>query len=241
MLKRATATLSGSSSTAAYISFLPPVVHHDRQCWTISGRQGSESGGFDPCQPGGGHRAATFQATEAAACYSFVDPPVVQPVLIAEQHALEPFEVFVPAAGFVRGIRDQFDRRDAPFFALRRVVDGPVSKTGLAAGCLNRLIERFIDLLAVEHALGYPMLKPVLAFECHRRIRIRHARQFLSAVQQQRQFVPRVDQVWRLIGWSPSEQADLQILGIQLRCIETDIECRNDGCELFIIQKVSFL
>jgi hypothetical protein len=50
-----------------------------------------------------------------------------------------------------------------------------------------------------------------------------------------------VNQIGHLIDRPQPEQEESQILAVQLRCIEVDIEFRGDGRKLFIIKQVVLL
>jgi hypothetical protein len=79
-----------------------------------------------------------------------------------------------------------------PEGTLRRVINRPDAKISS-----DGRIERLDDLFSVQCAFGNPMVESMLTVECHGRIPIRHARELLSAVQQERQLISRVDQIWR--------------------------------------------
>ncbi|WP_210180567.1 hypothetical protein [Rhodoplanes sp. Z2-YC6860] len=75
----------------------------------------------------------------------------------------------------------------------------------------------------------------MLAVERHGWIRVRHARELFAAIQEKRQLIPRVDQVWRFVEGLPSEKFDGEIGGLELGTIEFDAEVRDQFCELVIV------
>ena len=78
-------------------------------------------------------------------------PPVVLPILVAVEHALQPLKRLVPAA-FTLCSPDQPKGLDAPLLALRRVV-GPAQAVEDVAGWTSYgLVERFDIHLLVQKA-----------------------------------------------------------------------------------------
>jgi hypothetical protein len=52
-------------------------------------------------------------------------PPIVLPILISKQHAFQPLEMLVPAAGFSRCFIDKLVGWIPPLLALGSVADDP--------------------------------------------------------------------------------------------------------------------
>src|SRR6185312_15271590 len=113
-------------------------------------------------------------------------PPIVLPVLVAVEHALEPFEGAVPAD---LGPLDQAKRLDAPLFARWRVPGRAQAFDGASARKAMRLVEAlYIDLLVQEVLRHEPvelLFPPVLL----RRVLVMETGELLAPVQHQRQLV----------------------------------------------------
>src|SRR5882757_10926910 len=108
--------------------------------------------------------------------------------------------MLVPASRFRRRVPYQFACGNPPLFTLRREVNRPVTKI-FSVG----RIEWLDDLFPVQQAFGNPMIKSMLTVECHGGIPMRHASELLSAIQQERQLISSVDQIWRLTQAAPSK------------------------------------
>jgi hypothetical protein len=67
---------------------------------------------------------------------------------------------------------------------------------------------------------------------------MRHACQFLSTVQQEGQFIPGVNKIWRARQAPPSGEVYLQFPDIQFSKIESDVEFCDDRCEVIGVEHV---
>jgi hypothetical protein len=67
---------------------------------------------------------------------------------------------------------------------------------------------------------------------------MRHVSELLSAIQQERQLISSVDQIWRLTQAPPSEEAYDEIGGLQLETVEADAEPLDERGQLVIVEMV---
>ena len=96
-------------------------------------------------------------------------PPIVLPFVVAQQHAFEALEAVVPA-GFPRRFGNELPRRDAPFFALQRVIDGAQTLHDPPIPVPHRLRERLQLHLLVQGAEGHMAIEQVFVVVLVRRI-----------------------------------------------------------------------
>ena len=62
--------------------------------------------------------------------------------------------------------------------------------------------------------------------------------ELLSAIQQERQLISCVDQIWRFIQRAPSEERYVEIGGLQQGTVELDPQPCGERCQLLIVGMV---
>src|SRR5262249_61186852 len=170
-----------------------PWIRSDGQA-RLNGGPRATAGCPAPREPSRRDHAAVGRAAKGAPLQAGLDPPVVLPVLIAQQHAIEPFKVLVPAAGLFRCLPDELMSGNAPLLTPGGVVDGahPLEVSYWP-------FERFEHFLPMESTFGDPMVETILAVKCSGRIGPIHMRQLLATIKQQRELIVSVNQVGYLV------------------------------------------